>query len=148
MSKINFKLISISVILSEIRCRIYGTRRLKGGPFLPSYSSWKVDYLSLPDLITLTLQVNRSITPTFSRAVGDPSAVSSPRFLPSLINVYVHASVAIFVTVLSNSTVGSWHCKLYIARGMIVTSFHTSTFVQSFQFSFFFFLVRLIKQEE
>ena len=40
---------------------------------------------------------------------GDTSAVCSPRFLPSLINFYVHNSVATFVTVLSYSSVGIWH---------------------------------------
>ena len=78
----------------------------KAGLILQSYDSCLEGYLPMPNLFTLTPQVNTCITPTFSRAVGDPSAVSSPRFLPSLINVYVHASVAIFVTALLNSSVG------------------------------------------
>ena len=92
-SKKNLYAIAVYIINIVLKARLN----------LQSYDSCLVGYLPLPNLFTLTPQVNTCITPTFSRAVCDPAALYSPRFLPPFIIVLCSQLMAVFVTMLSSS---------------------------------------------
>ena len=81
----------------------------KAGLILQSYDSCLVGYLPLLNLFTLTPQVNTCITPTFSRALCNPAALYSARFLPPFIIVLCSQLMAVFVTMLSSSFILIWH---------------------------------------